>query len=92
MPCKTEYEELAASEEFREFSVTEEMADRTFADAGEMIRWIDQPSLVPFIQRVPEEKKEAFRTEVIEEMLRKTLRSDGTCFETFRRIRVNALR
>lgn len=92
MPCKTEYEELASSVGFRQFSVTEEIADRTFADAGEMIRWIDQPSLVPFIRYVPEEKKEAFRKEVIEEMLRQALRPDGACFETFRRIRVNALK
>lgn len=92
MPCKTEYEELASSVGFRQFSVTEEIADRTFADADEMIRWIDQPSLVPFIQYVPEEKKEAFRKEVIEEMLRQALRPDGACFETFRRIRVNALK
>ena len=57
-----------------------------------MIRWIDQPSLVPFIQCVPDEAKKEFRDEVVEEMLSKALQPDGTCFETFRRINVRLVK
>ena len=92
MPKRTEYEQLAETIGFSALSVTEENEDRYFADADEMIRWIDQPCLVPFIKCVPEEWKEEYRDEVIGEMLRRTLQPDGTCFETFRRLRVYAVK
>ncbi|MDO4341097.1 MAG: methyltransferase type 11, partial [Eubacteriales bacterium] len=92
MPEKEEYEKLAENIGFSMLSVTEEHADRYFSDAEEMIRWIDQPSLVPFIKCVPEALKEEYRNEVMEEMLKKTLQPDRTCFETFRRIRVWAVK
>ena len=53
--------------------VTEENADRFFTDAEEMIGWIDQPSLVPFMQYVPEELKEAFRNQVIDATLKRAI-------------------
>ena len=55
-----------------------------------MIRWIDQPSIVPFLRLVDEKQKEKFRNIVIEEMTKKTEQTDGRCFETFRRINVYA--
>ena len=55
-----------------------------------MIQWIDQPSLVPFMARVPERDKEAFRGFVVSGMIRRTKQDDGRCFETFRRINVSA--
>ena len=70
----------------------EENKDRYFSNADEMIRWIDQPSIVPFIERVPDEKKESFRKEVIQLMVEKTEQKDGRCFETFRRINVTAVK
>lgn len=36
------------------------------------------------------ERKDAFRNEVIDAMLQRTLQPNGTCFETFRRIKVYA--
>jgi len=57
-----------------------------------MIKWIDQPSIVPFLKEIPEESKEGFRNEVVQRMVEKTLQADGTCFETFRRINVLARR
>lgn len=55
-----------------------------------MIKWIDQPCIVPFIECIPAALKSAFRQEVIAEMLKKTQQPDGTCFETFRRLQVYA--
>lgn len=55
-----------------------------------MIKWIDQPSIVPFMGNIPDELKAAFREDVIKSMLERTLQEDGTCFETFRRIHIRA--
>jgi trans-aconitate 2-methyltransferase len=55
-----------------------------------MLKWIDQPSLVPFMKIVPGEDKIDFRQFVIDRMIRKTCQPDGKCFETFRRINVVA--
>ncbi len=53
-----------------------------------MIRWIDQPSIVPFLACVAEEQKKEFRDYVVKRMIEETKQSDGRCFETFRRINV----
>lgn len=92
MPSKAEYEALTENMGFSEVTISEENADRYFANADEMIRWIDQPSLVPFMQCVPDEVKKEFRDEVVEEMLGRALQPDGTCFETFRRINVRLIK
>ena len=54
-----------------------------------MIRWVDQPSLVPFLTHVPEKSKQVFRDFVVERMIEETRQEDGRCFETFRRINVS---
>jgi trans-aconitate methyltransferase len=55
-----------------------------------MIKWIDQPSLVPFLAHVDDRKKEAFRVFVVRRMIEQTQEQDGRCFETFRRINLSA--
>ena len=55
-----------------------------------MIKWIDQPSLVPFLEFVDLPDKQTFRDSVVKQMIIETSRPDGTCFETFRRINVFA--
>lgn len=92
MPSKAEYQMLISQAAFSEAEAAEEYADRYFLDADEMIRWLDQPTIVPFLTCVPDVLKEQFRSEVIKDMLEKTLQPDGTCFETFRRIRVKAVK
>jgi trans-aconitate methyltransferase len=67
-----------------------ENADRYFPDAEEMIKWIDQPSLVPFVAQVPDWAKLRLREYVVGRMIEKTRQDDGRCFETFRRINVSA--
>lgn len=90
MPSRQQYEKMAAHAGFADLTVEEVNRDRYFASAEEMIRWIDQPSIVPFIGCVPDRLKADFRRDVIEEMMRRVLQEDGTCFETFRRLKVRA--
>lgn len=90
MPTIEEYELLMHGIQFTESRVWGENADRFFADSETMIKWIDQPSLVPFMKLVPDGYKADFRQFVIERMIQETRQSDGRCFETFRRINVVA--
>ena len=90
MPSKEQYTELVSTVGFSTFTINEVNRDGYFSNASEMIQWIDQPSIVPFIKYIPDEFKETFRQEVIEEMVKRTQQSDGTCFETFRRINIYA--
>ncbi len=90
MPAKEEYEQMMSAVGFTQYIVSEVNRDRFFSNADEMIRWIDQPSIVPFISVLPDEMKAQFREDIINLMLKRTLQADGTCFETFRRIHVKA--
>ncbi len=90
MPSKSQYAELIAAVGFSSCTIEEINRDRYFSNAAEMIQWIDQPSIVPFIQYIPHKLRETFRREVIWEMLNETRQSNGTYFETFRRIKVYA--
>lgn len=90
MPSKTEYQELMKRSPFSDTVIIEENADRYFLNADEMIRWIDQPSLVPFLKYLPNGQKAAFRDEVIHSSLQKALQPDGTCFQAFRRLKISA--
>lgn len=90
MPSKDEYEKTMAEAGFSKAHIWSENVDRYFSNGDEMIQWIEQPSLVPFIRQIPEEKKEAFRNWVVERMIEKTKQPDGRHFETFRRLNVKA--
>lgn len=90
MPTKNDYTQIVADSGFSKYSIVEVNRDRFFSGADEMIKWIDQPSIVPFINIVPDKVKIEFRDDVVRAMLERTLQPDGTCFETFRRIHVKA--
>jgi trans-aconitate 2-methyltransferase len=90
MPSIGEYETLAAQSGLRGIRVWGENADRFFPDAEAMIKWVDQPSIVPFLARVAGKDKASFRDFVVRSMLEKTKQEDGRHFETFRRINVFA--
>jgi len=91
MPAAEDYARIGAAALYSEFRVWSENADRYFPDADEMIRWIDQPSLVPFLQQIDDaDAREEFRARVINLMIERTGGEDGRCFETFRRIDVFA--
>ncbi len=88
LPTIDEYRQLLTTNNFREIRIWDENADRYFKDVHEMIGWIDQPAIVPFIARIDDVEKRGFREVVIDEMVSITRQEDGRCFETFRRINV----
>lgn len=91
MPKVDEYEMIINStNKFKNISIIYENADRYFLTEEELVGWIDQPSIVPFLAQIPKELKNNFRNLVVEKMINKTRTNDGTYFETFRRINVYA--
>jgi trans-aconitate 2-methyltransferase len=90
MPVLEEYEKLVLECPFKDVKIWGENADRYFPDVNSMVKWIDQPSLVPFLEVVPQEHKQSFRDYVVNRMIETTRQNDGRCFETFRRINVMA--
>jgi len=92
MPAKSEYEELTAGIGFSESEIRFEDKGRYFVDQDEMIKWIDQPCIVPFIAPLPDSVKQSFRDAVVETMTEITKRTDGRYYEPFMRISVKARR
>ena len=88
MPAIDEYSTLVKSTGLGDVRVWGENADRFFADTDTMVRWIDQPSLVPFLACVPDIQKSNFREFVVRRMIEETKQPDNRCFETFRRVNV----
>jgi trans-aconitate 2-methyltransferase len=90
MPSADEYRALLDEVAFTEKKVWSENADTYFESAEAMTKWIDQPSLVPFVGCLTGRDRQRFRDEVLERMIKETRQSDGTYSETFRRINVLA--
>ena len=90
MPKAREYQALLDEVPFAEKNLWCENADKYFESSGAMTRWIDQPSLVPFLSCIAEPDRQAFRDAVVERMIDATRQDDGTYFETFRRMNVQA--
>lgn len=87
MPKLCNYEKIANRSEFREKEIWGENTDGYFSSVDEMIGWIDQPCLVPFLRSInTKEHKKNFRDMVIKKMIERTRQDDGRCFETGRRI------
>jgi trans-aconitate 2-methyltransferase len=89
-PTIGEYESLVEQIGLRQARVWEENADRFFPDAEDMIKWVDQPSLVPFLACISGPDRDSFRDFVVSRMVDETQQEDGRCFETFRRINIFA--
>jgi len=93
MPAIEEYQKLVNQIPFKEARVWSENADRYFPDREAMTAWIDQPSIVPFLKYLDDDNhKKHFRNTVVHQMIRETLQDDGTCFETFRRVNLFAVK
>lgn len=90
MPTLDEYQAVVVASPFSSVRIWEENADRYFPDQESMIRWIDQPSLVPFLPLLPKQTQGKFRDIVIRKMIEETQQQDGRCFETFRRMNLTA--
>ena len=90
MPSLDAYRELAARSVYSKVEVWGEIADRYFPDVEAMLKWIDNPSIVPFKEHLDTPTGERFHREVAERMIDETKQPDGTCFEQFRRINMIA--
>jgi trans-aconitate 2-methyltransferase len=89
MPRLDDYSKLVEEFPFKEKKVWGENADRYFPNIDAMVKWVDQPSLVPFLKHIKNVgEKKHFRNMVVDEMIKETKQEDATCFETFRRINV----
>jgi len=88
MPAIDEYRAMLDEVPFAEKKVWGENADKYFESPEAMTKWIDQPSLVPFLACVAGKDRQRFRDAIVERMISETMQQDGTCFETFRRINV----
>jgi trans-aconitate methyltransferase len=75
---------------FRNINIAIENADTYFSNSEEMAKWIDQPTIVPFLEYLPDRKKKDFRNEVVGIMTARTKQPDGRCLEAFRRLNVKA--
>ncbi len=91
MPTVEAYREKVSSTGLFDFQVWGEIADRSFS-ATEMIGWIEQPSIVPLMEQIASDDKQAFRDDVVSMMLQRTKKNDGAYLETFRRINLLARR
>jgi len=91
MPSVRDYEAIVRLIGFANYRVWAENADRHFTE-DELVRWIDQPSLVPFLALVDEPDKKPFRDAVVASMINRTMTADGMYFETFRRINLLAVK
>ena len=89
-PSAEEYRRVAAEIPFRHADVWLEVADRFFPNAEALIRWVDQPCLVPFLARLDADQGVDYRQQVIGRMLRSSRQADGRCFEQFRRLHFHA--
>lgn len=90
MPRISDYKKLVNLQKFKESRCWEENADRIFRVEEDLMKWIEQPTIVPFLESLPRGKRLEFRDEVVHKMTERTIQSDGTFFETFRRINVFA--
>jgi len=90
MPSAEDYRRLTAEVPFADRRVWSENADRYFDSVETLTKWIDQPSLVPFLACIAQRDRRSFRDAVVEQMIAETRQDDGRYFETFRRINVFA--
>lgn len=89
MPSVEAYRQKVSGTGLFDFRVWGETVERSFSET-EMIGWIEQPSLVPLLEQIASDDKEAFRDDAVAMMLSRTKKEDGTFLERFRRINLLA--
>jgi len=90
MPDLEEYRSIVIEAGFLDAEVWTENADRVFPTQQAITGWIDQPSIVPFLSCLPDERKKPFRDAVVSRALEMARHSSGGYFETFRRLNLSA--
>ncbi|MFA4915956.1 MAG: methyltransferase domain-containing protein [Syntrophales bacterium] len=92
MPTAIEYQNILSQSPFQNVEVREEHLKRLFPSADSLIKWIDQPCLVPFLAVISEKDKQEFRDTVIDYMIQRTRQSEGRFLELFCRLDVLAIK
>lgn len=90
MPNSIAYRNILSQSPFQDLEVSEEHKKRLFPSADSLIKWIDQPCLVPFLAVISKKDKQEFRDMVIAQMLQKTRQAEGGFLEHFCRLDVLA--
>ncbi|MDR2153030.1 MAG: methyltransferase domain-containing protein, partial [Helicobacteraceae bacterium] len=91
MPSADEYIAALKKTGYSDINVYVENADRVFDDESEMIAWIDQPTIVPFLDYINDEKtKIRFRNDAIDAIKTFAKNESGAYMEIFRRINISA--
>ena len=88
MPSAIEYQDVLSQSPFQDVEVQEEYMERLFPSADPLVKWIDQPCLVPFLAVVND--KQEFRDMVIQRMIQETGQPQGGFLEVFCRLDVIA--
>jgi len=93
MPAIEEYQELLEKYSYVNTKLWPQKADKSFSNKDMLITWIEQPCIVPFLKQIDDDKmRKQFRDIVIDKMVARTERDDGSYFEQFRRINVLAFK
>ncbi len=92
MPGVAEYEALVTQAGFSATRVWLDIADRVFPDKESIVGWIEQPSIVPFLEYLPDGERDDFTAAVVAQVLARCDQGDGTYFETFRRLNLLAVK
>lgn len=90
MPTATEYRHSLSQSPFDNAEVREESMERLFPSDAPLIKWIDQPCLVPFLAVIDEKNKQPFRDTVIAQMIKRTKQAGGGFLERFFRLDILA--
>lgn len=86
------YRQILTETPFSDFQVWGQIADATFSHSEEVIAWMEQPLLVPFLNHLPPSLRSSFHDTVVDNMLAVSRNSDGAYFEYFRKVNVLAFR
>ena len=86
MPSAIEYQKELSQSPFQNVEVREEYMERIFPSTDPLIKWIDQPCLVPFLAVIDEKDKQAFRDTVVAQMVERTEQTGGGFLELFCRL------
>lgn len=70
MPGLEEYKQLLNNSKFRLIKVWKENKDRFFKNSEEMKRWIEQSSIIPFLEKVNAKLKNDFKKDVFDKMIK----------------------
>lgn len=86
----SEYEAIATTVPFSETRVWVQSGNKSFPKAEAMVAWLDQPCLVPFLDHLAPDLGRVFRNKIVDRMLERTCRQDGTFVEIFNRLHFKA--